>query len=51
MNNGFNTFVFSNNPDQMLLSSNPAVYDDALVKTLLTYVDDCHTDLYVSVIL
>src|SRR5574344_1503545 len=49
MNNGFNTFVYSNDLDQKLLSADPAVYDDALVKTLMTYVDDGHTSyLYPS---
>src|SRR5574344_1925502 len=43
MNNGFNTFVYSYGLDQKLLSDNPAVYDDALVRALMTYVDDVHT--------
>src|SRR5574344_1201276 len=43
MNNGFNTFVYSNDLDQKLLSADPAVYDDALVRVLITYIDDGHT--------
>jgi hypothetical protein len=43
MNYGFNTFVYTHGLDQALLSSNAAVYDEALVEALETYVDDGHT--------
>ena len=43
MNYGFNTFVYTHGLDQALLSSNTAVYDEALVEALETYVDDGHT--------
>jgi hypothetical protein len=46
MNYGFNTFCFSHGLEQRLLSSDPDVYDTAVVEALMGYVDDGHTNYF-----
>lgn len=46
MNYGFNTFCFNYGLEQRLLSSNPDVYDTAVVEALMRYIDDGHTNYF-----